>query len=237
MLQARGDRPRFSLEDTVAYARSHGDAFRAQHGTGRRVDFGKPQPVKQVLAALDGVPSTSTGSPPSSQTARGADNYLATEGDNVGGTPSLPTEESSFNDGDSLFYGDRRKPYPPAREPADGFRGHQPGRPSRNYQRGLRGPPSPQIICFTCYRVGDHIACDCDMKVKDASLVPHQYEKLTAAQKSRVPPDAYLRAIALLSYEANRVMNPEAVTGPPPRGGTGKKTLPPTDGDRPPPKN
>ena len=201
--------------------------------SGRRVDFGKPRPVKKVLAALDGALSMSTGSPPSFQTARGAENYFATEGDHVGGTTSLPTEESSFNDGDSLFYGDRRKPYPPAREPAEGFRGLQPGRTSRNYQKDLRGPLSPQIICFTCYRVGDHIAPDCDMKVKDVSLVPHQYEKLTAAQKNRVPPDAYLRAVALLSYQANRVMNPEAVTDPPPRAGAGTKTLPPIDGDRP----
>ena len=61
MLQARKDRPRSSVEDTIAHARSHGDAFRAQHSSGRRVDFGKSRPVKQVLAALDGAPSTSTG--------------------------------------------------------------------------------------------------------------------------------------------------------------------------------
>ena len=75
------------------------------------------------------------------------------------------------------------------------------------------------------------------MKVKDVSLLPHQYKKLTTAQKSLVPPDAYLRAVALLRYEAIRVMNPEAVTDPPPRTGTGTKTFPPTDGDRASPKN
>ena len=103
-------------------------------------------------------------------------------------------------------------------------------------QRDLRGPPSLQIICFTCYKVGDYIAPDCDMKMKDVSLVPHQYEKLTTAQKGRVPPDAYLRAVALLSYEANRVINPVATVDPPPRLGTGTKTPLPSEGVRQPPK-
>ena len=103
--------------------------------------------------------------------------------------------------------------------------------------RDLRGPPSPPIICFTCYQVGDHIAPDCDMKVKDVSLVPHQYEKLTTAQKDRVSPDAYLRAVAFLSYEANRVINPVATIDPPPRLGTGPKGPPPSEGVRQPPKN
>ena len=237
MLQAREDGPRSSFENTDAHARSHEDAFRAQYATGRRVDFENARPARQVLAALDGVPSTSTGSPPSFRTAQGAENYFATEGDNVGGTPSLPPEESSLNNGDSLFYGGRRRPYQPAREQIDRPRGITTGRASRNYQKELRGPPSPKIVCFTCYRVGDHIAPDSDMKVKDVSLVPHQHEKLTTALKGQVPRDAYLRAVALLSYEANRLMNPEAVTDPPPRAGTGTKTLPPIDGDRPSPKH
>ena len=37
------------------------------------------------------------------------------------------------------------------------------------------------------------------MKVRDVSLVPGTFEKLTAAQKARVQADAYLRAVALLS--------------------------------------
>ena len=36
VLQARKDRPRSSFEDTVAHARSHGDALRAQHPSGHR---------------------------------------------------------------------------------------------------------------------------------------------------------------------------------------------------------
>ena len=59
--QAREDQLLSSFKDTVARERSHGDAFLTQHATGRRVDFRKPRPVKQVLAALNGVPSTSTG--------------------------------------------------------------------------------------------------------------------------------------------------------------------------------
>ena len=35
VLQAREDRPRSSFEDTVAHARSHGDAFWAQNATAR----------------------------------------------------------------------------------------------------------------------------------------------------------------------------------------------------------
>ena len=237
VLQAREDRPRSSLEDTAAHARTHGDAFRVQQAAGRRVDLLKPLPVKQVVAALDSVPSSTTDPSASFQLARGGENYFATEGDNFRGVPSLPTEESSFNDGDSLYYGDRRWPDGPAREPTEGSRGIPPGRTSRNFQKDLRGPPSLQIICFACYTVGDHIAPDCDMKVKDVSLVPHRYEKLTTAQKSQVPTDAYFRAVALLRYEANRVINPDAVTDPPPRAGTRTITQPPTDGVRPSPKN
>ena len=206
VLQAREDRPRSSFKDTVAHARSHGDAFRAQQAAGRRVDFLKPRSVKPVVAALDSVPSSTTDPSARFQSARGGENYFATEGDNVGGVPSLPTEESSFNDGDSLFYDDRRRPDRPAREPTEGSRGIPPGRTSRKFQNDLLGSPSPQIICFACYTVGDHIAPDCAMNVKDVSLVPHRYEKLTTAQKSRVPTDAYLRAVALLSVVQYRAL-------------------------------
>ena len=237
VLQTREDRPRSSFEDTVAHARSHGEDLPAQQASGRRVDFARPRPGKQVLAALDSVPSSTTGPTASYQTAAGAENYFATEGDHVGGMPSLPTEDSSCNDGDSVFYGDRRKPHQPAGERTVGPPGLAYGRPPRNNQRDLRGPPSPQIIFFTCYKAGDCIAPDCDMKVKDVSLVPHQYEKLTTAQKDRVPPDAYLHAVALLSYEANRVINPVTTVDPPPRLGTGTKTPLLSEGDRQPPKN
>ena len=194
------------------------------------------RPCKQVLTALNGVPSTSTVSPPKFQTARGAENYLATEGENVGGTASLPAEDSSFNDGDSVFYGDRRRPYQPAREPTKGSRGLSLGRTSRNFQKDLRGQRSPQITCLTGCPVRGLISPGYDMKVKDLSIVLHQYEKCTTAQKSRVPSGAHLRAFPLFRYQAHRVMNPEAVPGPPPRAGTGMKTSSPPVGDRPPPK-
>ena len=74
------------------------------------------------------------------------------------------------------------------------------------------------------------------MKVKDVSLVPPHYEKLSAAQKSRVPADAYLLAVSLLSYKANGVMNPEVSADPPPRAGPGTKTNLAPIGTRPPPK-
>ena len=123
ILQTREDRPLSSFEDTVDHARSHGEALRAQKASGRRVDFARPRPVKQVFAALDSVPSSTTGPTASYQTAAGAVNHLAMEGDHVGGMPSLSTEDSSCNDGDSLFYGDRRRPYKPARDRTVGPRG------------------------------------------------------------------------------------------------------------------
>ena len=100
VLQTREDRPRSSVEDAVAQARSNGEALRAQQASGRRVYFSRPRPGKQVPAALDSVPSSTTGPTASYQTAAGAENYFATEGDHVGGMPSLPTEDSSCNDGD-----------------------------------------------------------------------------------------------------------------------------------------
>ena len=42
---------------------------------------------------------------------------------------------------------------------------------------------SPQIICYTCYKVEDHINPDYSMKVRDVSLVLHNFEKLKATQK------------------------------------------------------
>ena len=176
VLQTREDRPRSSFEDTMAHACSHGEALRAQQASGRRVDFARPRPGKQVLAALDSVLSSTTGPTASHQTAAGAENYFATEGSHVWGIPSLPTEDSSLKDGDSLFYGDRHRLDQPAGERTVGPSGPVFGRPSRNNQRDLRGPPSPQFICFTCYKVGDLISPDCDMKVKDVSVVYHQYE-------------------------------------------------------------
>ena len=78
------------------------------------MDFAKPRPGTQVLAASDSVPCSATGPTANFQTAAGAENYFATEDDNFGGIPSLPMEDSSLNDGDSLFYGDWRKRHQPA---------------------------------------------------------------------------------------------------------------------------
>ena len=129
--QAREDRPRSSFEDTVAQARARGAAYRAQTvGTGRRVDFAKA-PSKRVLALADSLPSSSSaGLPPSYHTGLDVENFLAHEEPYAtAGSPSFPTEESSFNDKDSLFYGELRPAYkdqprlPRPREKAPGFAG------------------------------------------------------------------------------------------------------------------
>ena len=66
-LQTRDDRPRSSFEDTAALVRYLGNALRAQKAAGRRVDFVKPRPSKQVLAALQRVPSSMAGPAPVSK--------------------------------------------------------------------------------------------------------------------------------------------------------------------------
>ena len=55
VLQAREDRPRSSFEDTVSHARSHGDAFRAQHATGR-CRINTPNWRRGVRDALEETP-------------------------------------------------------------------------------------------------------------------------------------------------------------------------------------
>ena len=75
------------------------------------------------------------------------------------------------------------------------------------------------------------------MKVKDVSLVPHQYERLTGAQKSRVQLESYLGAVALLSYEANRVINPVPVADRPTPLGPVAKPPPPMGRLPQPPEN
>ena len=60
VLQARENRPRSSLEDTVAQARAQGAAYCAQTaGATRRVDFAKPA-AKQVVAMADSKPSSTS---------------------------------------------------------------------------------------------------------------------------------------------------------------------------------
>ena len=150
------------------------------------------------------MPSSSpAGLTPSYRTSLDADNFLVNEEPYTAaaGPPSFPTEESSFNDMDSSLYGERRLPYkdPPQFPRPPGI---SPGITSRDGQREMKAP-SRQIICYTCYKVGDNINPDCNMKVRDFSLVLHTFEKLTATQKACVPTHAYLRAVALLSFEVN----------------------------------
>ena len=189
-------------------ARAQGTAYCAQTADARRrVDFSK-NTSEQVLAMADSMPlSFSAGLTPNYRTGLDAENFLVNEEpyDAAAGPLSFPAEGSSFHDKDSLFYGGRRPAYKDPRLPR--LRGASPGPTTRDGQREMKAP-SPKSICYTCYKVGDHVNPDCSMKVRDLSLVPLNFEKLTAAQKSRVPADAYLRAVALLSFEANRLTAP-----------------------------
>ena len=208
VLQAREDRP-----GPRSRTRSRKLAHTGRPTARKRPVLGdastsRRPPLSGVLAIAESLPSSlSAGLTPSYHTGLDDENFLAHEDPYAtAGSPSFPTEESSFNDGDSLFYGERRpasKNQPWLRRPRE----TTPGFAGRGGPREMK-KPSPQIICYTCYKVGDHISPDCSMKVRDVSLVPHNFEKLTAAQKARIPADAYLRAVALLRFEANRLIAP-----------------------------
>ena len=62
------------------------------------------------------------------------------------------------------------------------------------------------------------------MKVRDVSLVPPNFEKLTVAQRARIPTEAYLRAVARLSFGANQLIAP--VLPPTSPSASEKSTLP-----------
>ena len=114
VLQARENRHRSSVEDTVAQAGAQGAAYRVQTaGARRRVDFANPTP-KQVVSMADSMPSsTSAGMTPSYRTGLDAENFLADDEAYAAaaGSPSFPSEESSFNEKESLFYRERRPTY------------------------------------------------------------------------------------------------------------------------------
>ena len=166
----------------MAQARAQRAAYRAQAaGARRRVDLAKPA-AKQAVAKADSMPSsTSVGMTPSYHTGLDGETFVSNDEPYAAaaGSPSFPTEDSSYNEEDSLFYGERRPAYKdPPRPPR--LHGASPGVTSREGPRDMK-KPSPQIICYTCYKVEDHINPDCSMKVRDVSLVLHNFENLTAA--------------------------------------------------------
>ena len=123
------------------------------------------------------LPSTGEGARSQSQDSamsieKGDDPALAMQG----GYRNVPAPRMAYDQGTSM-------------------RHQRPGWVSRS-PSPRRGPPSRDIICYSCYEVGTHLSTECPVTLSNLKVVRENYARLTEAQKERVPSNAYELAIA-----------------------------------------
>lgn len=189
--QERSRRPRIEYVDLVQFARSEGDAVRAQGRLGKsRASLADKLPRRTVhFVSDDAEGSRSTMTRGESADADAAEvNLLGDCGQSVSAPSYLSAAETESTEAEALYAGQARFP-------------------KNRFDRYRRDPPSQgnsMAICYECYLPG-HIAPRCEMKLKDLHQIPTNYRKLTEEQKTRVPNDSYLRAVAALKLPVEEV--------------------------------
>ena len=68
-----------------------------------------------------------------------------------------------------------------------------------------------QLICNACYYARDHIMPNCKLPVTDMATVVSNYEKLSAIERTRVPPQFYHRALRFVDPTGGKPSQPEGV--------------------------
>lgn len=190
--QERARNSNLEYVDLVQFARSEGDAVRAQVRSGKtRWNFPDKLPRRMVnFIADDTEESRSTVTINDSAQGVDADMNLVGDGDQSVSAPSYMSPTATDSTEAEALYAN------PARFRNDRFA--RQGRDPHPRYRDTRAHGGMELICHECYLPG-HISPRCDMKLKDLHQVPENYGKLTAEQKSRVPDASYLRAAAALN--------------------------------------
>lgn len=192
--QERSRNSKLEYVDLVQYARSEGDAVRAQTRIGKtRLSYPDKLPRRTVnFIAEDPEESRSTVTIDASARDTDADMNLVGDGGATVSAPSYMSGTATDTTEGEAFYA-----YQPR------FRNDRLARQGREAyprNRDARQSSGMELICHECYLPG-HISPRCEMKLKDLHQVPENYGKLTVEQKSRVPDSSYLRVVAALNLQ------------------------------------
>jgi len=175
----RESQPRSALsyEELVQYAQDEGDTHRARTASLRVVKAATPNKNDRVVHFME--PSQAG----SQATDEGVEVYVMEDGSID--TDQLPSTAASS--ADTLLYlnDNRRKNTAMVRPPVvphqdKGTNKNRPGWETK-----------VELICYTCYVVGDHTSPKCNVPISDMQRIVSNYEALTDEQRSRVPSDSY----------------------------------------------
>ena len=175
----RESQPRSALsyEELVQFAQDEGDTHRARTSTLRVLKAATPNKNDRVVHFIE----------PSQSGSQATDNdgevYVMDDGSID--TDQLPSTAASSAD-TVLYINDNRRKNTVMVKP--------PGVPHQDETTVKNRPgweAKIEIICYTCYVVGDHTSPKCNVPVSDMQRIVSNYESLTNEQRSRVPSDSY----------------------------------------------
>ena len=186
--------PGMTFLQLVRLARSKGDSYRAGLDNGQTREASKIAPKRMGRPIVNFVSDNSGTTGSSSARTRndassGELNLVNSLEENESlSVPSCPTTTTyTVEDADPAMFMDRR-----------------PNLPTRGIIRS--GPPS--FICHECYKKG-HLKPNCPLPARELARVPYNYSQLSEQERRGVPDAAYLRALAVLHYQANLGVKPK----------------------------